>query len=127
MSEASDQVVLIVEDDDLARMVASDMFMDAGYRALEAENADEALRILETNTDVKLLFTDVSMPGTLSGTDLARHVTERWPGIGIIMASGRPQPDNLPMGIRFHAKPYEREAVLSHAREMSAPPACACP
>jgi CheY-like chemotaxis protein len=110
--------VLIVEDDVFERMGASDMFMDAGYRVLEAKDADEALRLFESDADIGLLFTDVSMPGSMSGADLARHVATHWPGIGIILASGRPRPDRLSPRVRFHAKPYEPTAILGHAREM---------
>jgi two-component system, response regulator PdtaR len=69
-------------------MGASDMFLDAGYRVLEAGNADEALRFFEADTGIALLFTDVSMPGAMSGADLARRVAVRWPGIGIILVVG---------------------------------------
>jgi len=99
-------------------MGASGMFMDAGYRVLEAGNADEALRFFETDADIGLLFTDVSMPGSMSGADLARHVAARWPAIGIILASGRPRPDKLAPSMRFHEKPYAPEAVLRQAREV---------
>jgi two-component system, response regulator PdtaR len=112
---------MIVEDDVFERMGASCMFSDAGYRVLEAENADKALQILEASTGVRLLFTDVSMPGSMSGADLARRVAERWPGIGIIITSGRPQPKPLPSGAQFHAKPYQPIDVLQHARDMTAP------
>ena len=64
----------------------------AGYRVLEAGSAAEALRLFETNADVRLLFTDVSMPGSMSGADLACDVARRWPAIGIIVTSGRPRP-----------------------------------
>jgi two-component system, response regulator PdtaR len=114
----SHAAVLVVEDDVFERMGASDMFMDAGYRVLEAGNADEALRFFETDADIGLLFTDVSMPGSMSGADLARHVAARWPGIGIILASGRPRPDMLPPSMRFHEKPYAPTAILRHAREI---------
>ena len=96
------------------------MFEDAGYLVLEAENADEALRFFETNADIRLLFTDVSMPGSMSGSDLAHKVAERWPMVGIIVASGRPRPHKLPLSMLFHAKPYEPVAVLRQAREMTA-------
>jgi len=66
------------------------MFLDAGYKVLEARNAGEALRFFETNTDIRLLFTDLSMPGSINGSDLARQVAERWPRVGIIMTSGSP-------------------------------------
>ena len=102
-------------------MGVADMFLEAGYRVLEAADADEALRFLETNTGINLLFTDVSMPGSMSGADLARHVAERWPNVGIIVASGRSRPDKLPLSTRFHDKPYEPTAVLRQAREMTIP------
>jgi two-component system, response regulator PdtaR len=112
---------LVVDDDVLERMGASDMFLDAGYRVLEAEDADEALRIFETNADIGLLFTDVSMPGSMSGSDLARQVAERWPRVGIMVTSGRPRPDKLPLSMRFHDKPYDPIAVLRQAKEMTIP------
>jgi two-component system, response regulator PdtaR len=117
----SNALVMIVDDDVFERMGASYMFSDAGYRVLEAGSADEALQFLESTADVRLLFTDVSMPGSMSGADLAHRVAERWPGIGIIITSGRPQPKPLPLGAQFHAKPYEPTNVLQHARYMTAP------
>jgi two-component system, response regulator PdtaR len=114
-------LVIIVDDDVFERMGASCMFSDAGYRVLEAGSADEALQFLESTADVRLLFTDVSMPGSMSGSDLARRVAERWPGIGIIITSGRPRPEPLPLGSQFHAKPYEPTNVLQHARAMTVP------
>jgi two-component system, response regulator PdtaR len=115
----SHALILVVDDDVLERMAASDMFLDAGYRVLEAGNADEALRFFETDSDIRLLFSDVSMPGSMSGSDLAQQVAERWPTVGIIMASGRPRPNKLPSSMLFHDKPYEPAAVLRQAREMT--------
>jgi two-component system, response regulator PdtaR len=112
-------LIVVVDDDVFERMGASSMFLDAGYRVLEAENADEALRFFETNANIRLLFTDVSMPGSMSGSDLAHQVAERWPGVGIILASGLPRPHKLPLSMLFHDKPYEPTAVLRHAREMT--------
>ena len=117
----SNALVMVVDDDVFERMGASYMFSDAGYRVLEAGNADEALGFFESNADVRLLFTDVSMPGSMSGSDLAHQVAKRWPGVGIIMTSGRPRPEPLPLGTQFHAKPYEPTNVLQHAREMTIP------
>jgi len=112
-------LIVVVDDDVFERLGASSMFLDAGYRVLEAENADEALLFFETNANIRLLFTDVSMPGSMSGSDLAHHVAERWPSVGIIMASGRPRPHQLPLSMLFHDKPYEPAAVLRQAREMT--------
>jgi len=112
-------LIVVVDDDVLERMGASFMFLDAGYRVLEAGNADEALRLFEANADIGVLFSDVSMPGAMSGSDLARHVASLWPLVGIILTSGRPRPDRLPLSMLFHAKPYEPMAVLRQAREMT--------
>jgi CheY-like chemotaxis protein len=117
----SNALVLIVDDDVFERLGASYMFSDAGYRVFEAGSADDALQILESTADVRLLFTDVSMPGSMSGSDLARRVAERWPEIGIIITSGRPRPEPLPLGSQFHAKPYEPTNVLQNARDMMVP------
>jgi CheY-like chemotaxis protein len=116
----SNPLVVIVDDDVFERMGASYMFSDAGYGVLEAGSADEALQFLESTAGVRLLFTDVSMPGSMSGSDLAHRVAARWPGIGIIITSGRPRPEPLPLGAQFHAKPYEPTNVLKHASDMTA-------
>lgn len=112
-------LIVVVDDDVFERMGASGMFLDAGYRVLEAGDADEALRIFETNADIRLLFTDVSMPGSMSGSDLAHQVAERWPDVGIIVTSGRPRPHKLPLSMLFHDKPYQPAAVLRQAMEMT--------
>lgn len=111
---------MVVDDDVFERMGASDMFSHAGYDVLEAQDADEALHFFETDEDIRLLFTDVSMPGLLSGSDLARQVALRWPRVGIIMTSGRPRPEPLPDSMLFHAKPYDHLAVLRQAKVMTA-------
>ncbi len=96
------------------------MFDHAGYEVLESGSADDALRIFEGNSEIRLLFTDVSMAGDLSGSDLALQVAKRWPKVGIILTSGRPRPELLPKSMRFHAKPYEPVAVLRQAKVMTA-------
>src|ERR1700719_2552533 len=111
-------MVLVVDDDVFERMGASDMFLDAGYQVLEAGDADEALRFFEADSDIGLLFTDVSMPCSMSGAHRAGGVAARWPGVSIILASGRPRPDKLPPRMGFHEKPYAPEAVLRQAKEM---------
>jgi len=98
------------------------MFLDAGYEVLDACSADEALRFFEADRPIRLLFTDVSMPGSMNGADLARHVAARWPAVDIILASGRPRPDELPPRMRFHDKPYAPAAVLRQAEEMMRSP-----
>jgi len=114
-------LIVVVDDDVFERMGASSMFSHAGYRVLEAENAHEALRFFEANADIGLLFSDISMPGSMSGSDLARQVAARWPAVGIIMTSGLPRPHMLPPNMLFHDKPYEPLAVLRQAREITTP------
>lgn len=70
--------LLVVEDDGLIRMDLVDTLQDAGYPVLEAVNADEAWAIL-LETDVSALVTDIDMPGSMDGLELARRVCERWP------------------------------------------------
>jgi len=61
------------------------------------------------------------MPGSMNGSELARQVGLRWARIGIIITSGRPRPDKLPLSMRFHDKPYDPTTVLRQAKEMTIP------
>src|SRR5213080_3824427 len=85
-------VVLVVEDEMLLRMRAINMVEDAGFTAVEAVDADEAVAILESRSDIALLFTDIQMPGSMDGLKLAHAVHERWPAIKIILVSGQIKP-----------------------------------
>src|SRR5580704_14242736 len=120
-SEKIVPVILIVEDEALVRLSAVDMLEDAGFRMIEAVNSEQALELLAADSDVQLLFTDVNMPGTIDGLALARQVRDRWPHIGIMIASGKqePQPEKLPAGSRFEQKPYSTDMVVRHARELT--------
>lgn len=82
------QTMLIVEDEPLIRMCAVDFAEEAGYRAIEAKDAAEALVALESGEEIGLLFTDITLPGTMDGLELAAQVAKRWPQIGIMLASG---------------------------------------
>jgi CheY-like chemotaxis protein len=101
-------VVLIVEDEPLVRVGACNMIEDAGFEVIEAASADEAIRILESRSDIRVVFTDVHMPGTMDGLRLAHAVRGRWPPIKIIVTSGREvlTQHDLPESGRFFAKPY---------------------
>jgi two-component system, response regulator PdtaR len=114
-------VILIVEDEAVIRVSAAGMLADAGFRTIEAANGDEALKLLDADSDVQLLFTDVRMPGTMDGLSLARRVRDRWPHIGIMVTSSRSMAgyDGLPSGSRFEQKPYSPSTVIRHARELT--------
>jgi two-component system, response regulator PdtaR len=121
MAEENERpVVLIVEDEPLVRMLGADVLEDAGYEVVEAFNGDEALEVLEARPDIKVLFTDVNMPGTLDGLELARVFHERRPDIKLLIASGqvRLSEDDIPDRGRFLAKPYGPEAIVRHVREL---------
>ena len=104
-------VVLVVEDEMLLRMRAVDMVEDAGFTSVEAVDADEAVAILESRSDIALLFTDIQMPGSMDGLKLAHAVHERWPPIKIILVSGQLKLANIdiPADSRFFGKPLEAE------------------
>jgi len=107
-------VVLLVEDEMLVRMSATDILQDAGYHVVEAREGVEAIAMLELRDDVSALFTDIAIP-SMNGIALARIVSERWPHIGIVVTSGALPHGlrlELPPGARFLAKPYSADALL---------------
>jgi CheY-like chemotaxis protein len=106
-------VVLVVEDSALIRMGALDLARSAGYEALEARDADEAIRILEGRNDVDLVFTDVQMPGSMDGLKLSHYIRNRWPPVKLIIASGAAilEESSLPSGSNFFSKPYNDHAI----------------
>jgi two-component sensor histidine kinase/CheY-like chemotaxis protein len=112
--------VLVVEDEMLLRMRAVDIVEDAGFIPIEAVNADEALAILESRSDVDLLFTDIQMPGSMDGLKLAYAVHERWPSIKIILVSGKLMltDSEKPANSRFFGKPLEVKQMIAEIREM---------
>jgi len=116
-------VVLVVEDQTLVRMFMADFLDEAGFKVFEAVNADEALTVLQARPDVQAVVTDVEMPGSMNGLELARTVQERWPGVGVIVTSGRqrPGPDDLSDQAAFLAKPFLPETIINVIRQMATP------
>jgi CheY-like chemotaxis protein len=121
LAESKRSVVLIVEDDFLLRMDAADMIAAAGFEAVEAANADQAIEILETRRDITVVFTDIQMPGSMDGLKLARAVRGRWPPIKIVATSGRVNVTeiDLPEGGRFLPKPYGPKEITGVLRELT--------
>src|SRR6195256_1518495 len=112
--------VLVVEDEMVLRMRAVDIVEDAGFEAVEAVNADEALAILESRSDISLLFSDIQMPGSMDGLNLAHAVHERWPAIKIILVSGEVNlaDADKPAHSRFFGKPLEMKQMIAELQEM---------
>jgi CheY-like chemotaxis protein len=107
-------VILVVEDSPLIRMGAVDLVVAAGFQALEASDADEAIRILEGRPDIHLVFTDVGMPGSMDGIKLTHYIRGRWPPVKLIVTSGKMivGETHLPQGARFFPKPYDETAIV---------------
>jgi two-component sensor histidine kinase/CheY-like chemotaxis protein len=112
--------VLIVEDEMMLRMRAVDIVEDAGFSPVQAVNADQALSILESRSDISLLFTDIQMPGSMDGLKLAHAVHDRWPAIKIILVSGQVNPSDAerPAESRFFGKPLSDEQMIAELQAM---------
>lgn len=115
-------IVLVVEDEPVLRMMAVDLVEDAGFEAVEAANAAQAVAILERRLDIRIVFTDIDMPHGMDGIRLAALIRDRWPPIDIIITSGKvePHPDALPARSVYFSKPYRTEQVVGTLREMAA-------
>ena len=113
-------VILIVEDEMMLRMLVVDMVEDAGYTAIEASDADEAVAILESRSDIVLMCTDIQMPGSMDGVGLAHAVHARWPSIKIMVVSGQLNAPgiDLPPCTRFFGKPLEAGQMIAQMRNM---------
>lgn len=96
-------------------MHAADLVEAAGYRAIEVSNADEAIAVLDARKDIRIVFTDIDMPGSMDGLKLARAIRDRWPPIELMLTSG--QFDVLegviPERGLFFTKPYRDEEIVS--------------
>src|ERR1700744_2500390 len=112
--------VLVVEDEMVLRMRAVDIVEDAGFTPVEAVNADQAIAILESRSDIDLLFTDIQMPGSMDGLKLAHAVHERWPTIKIILVSGQVKPSDAerPADSRFFGKPLGVGEMITELQAM---------
>ena len=116
------KVALVVDDEAFARLFAVQILLDQGYIVLEAADAAEGLELLESEHDISVLFTDVSMPGEMDGLDLLELVRTDRPEIALLVTSGHAPPDfeRLPDNAHFLAKPYTAHA-LSEAIRAAAP------
>jgi DNA-binding NtrC family response regulator len=123
MTTRLSHVVLIVEHDVLLKSLTTDLMVDAGFEALQAGDADEALAILESRSDIALMLTSVTMPGSMDGLGLAHTVGKRWPAIKTIIASSQDRliGSDLTAGSRFLLKPYQVPTMISEIRSLIGP------
>jgi CheY-like chemotaxis protein len=117
------ELVLVVEDETLIRMHSADMIRDLGFEVIEAENADAAVGLLETVPEIKVVFTDIQMPGSMDGLLLAAVIRDRWPPVALLVTSGkiRPPADDMPTGARFLQKPYSPFELKHELQTLTAP------
>jgi DNA-binding NtrC family response regulator len=110
-----------VEDDPLVRLFASDIIEEAGFEVLEAPNATAAIATMENRQGVRVVFTDVDMPGGISGIKLVAVIRARWPTVQIIVTSGQPWPSDEPLleNVEFFPKPYRQDRVLEAVKRMA--------
>ena len=115
-------IVLVVEDEPLLLLMAGTMVEEAGLQPIFAGNADEAVAILEARTDIRIVFTDVEMPGSMNGIKLAAAIRDRWPPISLIVVSGHHgvESSELPTGTRFFGKPYNEQRIVETLIAMAA-------
>jgi DNA-binding NtrC family response regulator len=119
---AKKSIVLIVEDELLVRMAAVNLVEEAGFEAIEAWDADQAVRILEARADIRILFSDIDMPGSMDGIKLAAAVRGRWPPIDIILTSGHcnVRDAEIPERGVFLRKPYDHRKLIATLQRMAA-------
>ncbi len=112
--------IIVVEDEALIRMNSVEALEDAGFEVVEAANADEAIALLEKADDVRLMFSDIDMPGTMDGMALAKLVHARWPKISLLLTSGHRQvaEADIPDDGVFVPKPYSEETVIAKVNDL---------
>jgi CheY-like chemotaxis protein len=124
MKNTTHPLALVVDDEELLRLFAAGLLEDHGFEVIEAENAAAALRVLESHRDVRLLFTDIQMPGRSDGMDLAREVHARWPHVLLVITSGqvRPRDGEIPDDGRFIGKPYNEADLFNEVDDLMSKP-----
>ena len=120
-AETAPSLIFVVEDHEMLRMEAVDLLQDAGFRTLDAADADSALAVMRQRwQDVRVLFTDVQMPGEIDGVGLIQEVHRCWPDVLLLVTSGevRLRDEDLPDDGRFVPKPYRASTLNSQVRQL---------
>jgi CheY-like chemotaxis protein len=110
------ETILVVEDDPEVRQVAVATLETLGFQVREAETGDEAAAMLKRSGGVRLLLSDIRMPGDLNGIDLARLVRREWPSIDVILTSGYADAEDALDEFHFIHKPYRASDLAEKLR-----------
>jgi CheY-like chemotaxis protein len=115
-------VVLLVEDEPLVRTLQVDILREAGFWVVEAQDADEAFESLKRRSGVRVVLTDVDMPGSMDGFEFARLVAQGWPEVGVLVISGKaaPKEGDMPANAVFMAKPIRPAALVEQIEKIMA-------
>ena len=116
-----DQIsVLVVEDEALIRMDIVDYLEREGFEVYEAAHSAAAIKILESNPSISVIFTDIDMPGSMDGLKLAAAVRDRWPPVKIVVTSGHKTVEvtDMPDGSLFFSKPYRHDEIAATFRDL---------
>jgi len=116
----SSPIVLLVEDDELQRMIVTDLLRERGLMVIEAANAAAALKHLEINQNIRLIMTDIQLSGEIDGLDLLRFIAARYPAIAMLVTSGHIKPHfaEIPPQARFLPKPAAHEEIVRQVEEL---------
>ena len=113
-------VILTVEDEFFVSEYLRLLLEHAGFEVIATYNADDAITVLESRTDIHTIITDINMPGSMDGLKLAAAVRDRWPPVKIIIVTGHnpPTTEEMPAGSLFIPKPYNAEGVIAAVRTL---------
>lgn len=113
--------ILIVDDEPLIRLHLADFFADEGFEVFEAENAEQAIAAMEAHSGIRIVLTDVQMPGSMDGVMLAHYIRDRWPPTVLVVASGAVALEEgaLPSRAAFVSKPFDPRFVLGEIERLS--------
>ncbi|AOW25676.1 histidine kinase [Sphingomonas melonis TY] len=113
--------VLIIEDEPILRIEAIDMVEHAGFEAVEATNIEDAIHILETRTDIRIVYMDLDMPRSIKGIEIAAAIRDRWPPIEIILTAASFSKADLDLPVRtvFFSKPVRHREIVAAMRRMA--------
>lgn len=114
--------VLIVEDETLVRMHGVDILEEAGFQVIEAASADDALVLLRSHNEIGLLFSDIDMPGSMNGLELARVVHAQWPRMRLLLTSGHHNltESSIPDDGEFVGKPWTEGKLIAKVQAVMA-------
>ena len=110
--------VLVVEDDVMMRTKLAEE-LQPGYSVVEASDGTEAVEILTVRRDIKIVISDVRMPGPIDGVELCRRVRSGYPGIKVVLSSGEPNAADSTTHDGFFVKPYRVAWIIKHIRSFA--------